>query len=153
MKEYFTRLFNYDKYTNLLVAENIVKAGSPNDSTRLMAHLLTAQQIWLARCNGESATGRVLWPEDWKADELAKVAEENGKAWLDLLNTYTAADFDKTINYQNLQGDSFENKLSDILAHVINHGTHHRAQIGQQLKLSGIEKLPVTDYIYYIRTH
>lgn len=153
MKEYFTRLFNYDRHENLLLIEAIIKTGCPNDAVGLMAHLLSAQQIWLTRCKGQSATGRVLWPGDWNANDMANIAEENSKAWLELLNTYTTADFDKTISYQNLQGEGFENKLSDILAHVINHGTHHRAQIGQQLKLSGIEKLPVTDYIFYLRTH
>ncbi|MDB5154777.1 MAG: hypothetical protein JWR54_3528, partial [Mucilaginibacter sp.] len=54
------------------------------------------------------------------------------------------------ISYKNLKGDDFENKLSDVLAHLINHGTHHRAQVGQHLKLAGVE-LPNTDYIFYIR--
>jgi uncharacterized damage-inducible protein DinB len=60
-------------------------------------------------------------------------------------------DFEKIISYKNSRGDAFENRLSDILAHVINHGTHHRAQIGQQLKSGGLENLPITDYIFYIR--
>jgi uncharacterized damage-inducible protein DinB len=59
--------------------------------------------------------------------------------------------FEEIVYYKNLRGDGYENKLEDILAHLINHGTHHRAQIGQELKLAGVENLPVTDYIFYIR--
>jgi len=61
------------------------------------------------------------------------------------------ADFEKNIYYKNLKGIAYKNKLADILAHVINHGTHHRAQAGQQLKFAGFENLPITDYIFYVR--
>lgn len=138
---------------NLQLADIILKESGPSYSVKLMAHLLSAQQVWFARCNGGSNTGRVLWPGDWEPDMLPSIIEQNSKDWLDLLSTFTATDFDKIISYQNMQGDQFETKLSDILTQVTNHGTHHRAQIGQQLKLSGVEKLPVTDYIAYIRTY
>jgi uncharacterized damage-inducible protein DinB len=148
MKEYFIRLFNYDAHTNLLVTEMIIKAGNPEKPVQLMAHLLAAQQVWLTRCKSEPFTG-VLWP-DWKADTFVKTIEENSKGWIDFLNSLTPADFDKPISYKNTKGEEFENKLSDILAHAINHGTHHRAQVGQYLKSGGVD-LPYTDYIFYIR--
>jgi len=68
--------------------------------------------------------------------------------YIDGLN---ADDFDKRIAFKNSQGLPFNDKLVDILAHVINHGTHHRGQIGQDLKIAGIANLPVTDYIFYVR--
>jgi uncharacterized damage-inducible protein DinB len=148
MKDYFIRLFNYDTHTNLLMAEMIINAGSPEKPVQLMAHLLAAQQVWLTRCKYEPFTG-VLWP-DWKAGTFVKTIEENGKGWIDYLGTLTPADFDKPVNYKNTKGESFENKLIDILAHAINHGTHHRAQMGQYLKAVGTD-LPFTDYIFYIR--
>jgi uncharacterized damage-inducible protein DinB len=149
MKEYFIRLFNYDTHTNLLMTEMIINAGSPEKPVQLMAHLLAARQIWLARCKAEPAIGGALWP-DWKADTFAKIIEENSKGWINFLDKCTPADFDKMISYKNSKGESFENKLSDVLAHVINHGTHHRAQAGQYLKSGGVD-LPFTDYIFYIR--
>ena len=153
MKDYFIRLFNYDKHMNLQLADIITKAGGPGDSVKLMAHLLSAQQVWFARCSGGSNTGRILWPDNWTPDMLPNIIEENSQDWLSLLSTLTPADFDKIISYQNMQGDQFETRLSDILTQVTNHGTHHRAQIVQQLKLAGVEYLPFTDYIAYIRTY
>jgi uncharacterized damage-inducible protein DinB len=148
MKDYFIRLFNYDTHTNLLMTEMIINAGNPEKPVQLMAHLLAAQQVWLTRCRGESFTG-ALWP-DWKADTFVKIIEENSKGWLGYLDTLGAADFDKQIQYKNTKAEFFENKLSDVLAHAINHGTHHRAQVGQYLKSGGTD-LPFTDYIFYIR--
>jgi len=149
MKNYFIQLFNYDQHVNLLMAELMSKAGNPETPVRLMAHLLTAQQIWLARCKGEPTVGIVLWP-DGPPETFEKTINDNHREWLDFLESLSPADFDKNITYKNLVGDSFENKLSDILAHAINHGTHHRAQIGQHLKSTGID-LPFTDYIFYVR--
>lgn len=150
MKTYFINLFNYDHYANKVIRDAIIKAGKPEKAVELMAHLLVAQQIWLNRCKGLPAVGGALWP-DWKADTFSDIIAENSKEWLNYLDSLQEDDFEKLIPYKNSKGDSFENKLSDVLAHLINHGTHHRAQIGQQLKFIGADSLPNTDYIAYLR--
>ncbi|MFI5163078.1 MAG: DinB family protein [Sphingobacteriales bacterium] len=150
MKEYFIKLFNYDTHTNLLMAKMIADAGRPEKPVQLMAHLLSAQQVWLARCKGEPLTNVVLWP-DWKAGTFADIINNNGNGWITFLNNLESEDFDTLVIYKTTRGEEFDNKLSDILAHAINHGTHHRAQIGQYLKSDGTD-LPFTDYIFYIRT-
>jgi len=114
-----------------------------------MAHLLAAQQIWINRCKGLPATVGELWP-DLPADTLKGLITENSTAWLNYLDGLQPDDFEKLISYKSIRGDSFENKLADILGHVINHGTHHRAQAGQHLKEVGVD-LPITDYIFYLR--
>jgi len=150
MKEYFTRMFEYDLFANKILAETISKVNNPHKPVKLMAHLLAAHQIWLNRCKGLPAPGGELWP-DWPAESLNDIIDQNGKEWLDFVNSLQATGFDNLISYKNSKGEPFENKLTDILAHVINHGTHHRAQAGQHLITAGIEKLPPTDYIFFIR--
>jgi uncharacterized damage-inducible protein DinB len=150
METYFTRLFNYDQYANEILLNAIIKADMPEKAVALMAHLLSAQQIWLNRCKGLPAAAAALWP-DWTANTITDIIIENSKEWIKYLNGLQPDDFEKVISYKSLKGDSFESKLVDILAHVINHGTHHRAQIGQQLKFAGAESLPITDYIAYVR--
>jgi len=150
MKAHFIRLFDYDKWANQLILNSIIKINSPQKPVQLMAHLLAAQQIWITRCKGLPAIGGALWP-DWPAKTFAGLIERNHNDWIGFLDTCEADDFDRLVSYKNLKGDPFENKLSDILAHVINHGTHHRAQAGQHLIVAGLDKLPVTDYIFYLR--
>jgi hypothetical protein len=150
MKDYFIRLFDYDRYASLLILETINKAHGPEEPVKLMAHALAAQQVWLSRCKGLPAPGVVLWP-DWPVDTFADTIGRNHKEWTGYLSSLIPGDFDQSISYKTLKGDSFENKLCDILAHVINHGTHHRAQAGQHLITAGIDKLPMTDYIFYLR--
>lgn len=152
MKVHFAQLFDYDRYANQLIAETILTAENPQKPVQLMAHLLSAQQVWLSRCTTSSPYNGALWPEFQTAETFKQWIDDNYKAWKSYLDTLNADDFDKVISYKNLQGVPFETKLVDILAHVINHGTHHRAQAGQQLKLVGIEQLPGTDYILYVRS-
>lgn len=149
MQSYFTRLFDYDEYANKLMLQGVLDNGPPEKPVQFMAHLLAAQQIWLNRCKGLPTIGYILWP-DWKDAVVEQTIVENHRHWTDFLQHLKPDDFDELILYQNSKGESFQNKLTDILAHVINHGTHHRAQIGQHLKLSGAE-LPPTDYIFFLR--
>lgn len=150
MKDHFVNLFRYDKYANSLILDLLQKVSAEGQVTKTMAHLLGAQKVWWARCSGNLDQEPAIWP-DWQMDTFATILEQNNSNWLAYVNSLGSGDFDKAIVYKNSKGDSFANKLSDILAHVINHGTHHRAQIGQYIKQQG-ENLPLTDYIVFLRT-
>jgi uncharacterized damage-inducible protein DinB len=152
MKNYFINLFNYYKYANELIAKAISAAGQPEKPMQLMGHLLAAQQVWLNRCLALTPAVVELWPAlGGKTFELSDQITDNHNAWISYLSALNEIDFENAIGYKNTKGDSFENRLSDILAHVINHGTHHRAQVGQLLKLAGLDSLPITDFIFYLR--
>lgn len=151
MKDYFIRLLHYDRYANLRILALLVQTEDHEKAEQLMAHLLTAQQVWLGRCIYKPANITTLWP-DWKADTFEKIINENHKQWLSYLESLNDEDVEQPIHYKNLQGDPFETKLADILTHLFNHGTHHRAQAGQHLKPAGTD-LPNTDYILFARQY
>lgn len=150
MKKLFIRLFDYDRYANLRIAEAVITNNSPDKAAQLLTHLLTASQVWLDRCLGRPANNVDLWSTDYPEDFDHKINELHND-WITYLDTLDDADLDANISYYSLGGDPFTTKLEDILTHVINHGTHTRAQAGQQVKLAGGETLPPTDYIYYVR--
>jgi len=153
MKNHFIKLFNYDRLENEKILNVIIEAGEPEKPVQLMAHLLTAQQIWLNRLQNLPAPVMPLWPPlGQRQENLKAIITSNSVAWIDYLHNLTAPDFEKTIDYKSMRGDEFRNRLDDIITHVINHGTHHRAQIGQIVKLAGHENLPGTDYILYVRS-
>ena len=150
MKEHFINLLKYDRFANDLIAETISKANNPEKPVKLMAHLLAAQQVWLDRCAGLPQTLTTVWP-DWEAKTLPDIIAANNSGWLNYVEGLQSTDFDSIISYKTLKGDSYENKLGDILTHLINHGTHHRAQAGQHLIAAGVETLTMTYYIFFIR--
>lgn len=151
MIAYFKDLFKYDRHATLLIIDAMLNAGTSGKAVVTMAHMLAAQQTWLKRCNHHPLPTGPLWPEDWPLEGLKAIVEQNHTEWMAYLDTLQDSDVGNIISYQNTKGMSFNDALRDILAHVINHGTHHRAQVGMMLKAAGIEPLPVTDYIFYVR--
>lgn len=149
MKAYFLKLFDYDLTINLALIEMIQSNNLSGEPLKLMSHLLVSQQIWLGRCELDPAARDAQWP-DWHADTLKDIARQNNIDWVNFLERQSEDDFEKLITYKNSKGMAFSNPLQEILAHLINHGTHHRAQIGIYLKQAGIT-LPPTDYIFYLR--
>lgn len=150
MKDYFLRLFGYDLYANREILAAMRSAQNPEKTIQLMGHLLAAQQRWLRRCKNQSDAGVVLFPKTETTPFEQLIADTNHE-WVAFLSGLDEADFNRTISYSTSGGVPFTNTITEVLAHLINHGTHHRAQIGQHLKQAGMETLPVTDYIFYIR--
>ena len=148
MKSYFIRLLNYDHFANTKIADLIIQTGATGKPVEIMAHLLTAQQTWLKRLKKISAPLTPLWP-DWPAEAFTTIIDDNYQQLLAYLEAMQPDDFDVVIEYKNSVGD-FKTAVSDILAHLINHGTHHRAQIGTLLKMDGAT-LPGLDYVLYLR--
>lgn len=151
MKSHFIKLFNYDRFANELISNTIIEASAPELPVKLMAHSLTAELVWLRRCKGLPNGMSSPWPDGLTAAQCAELIVQYHEAWITYLNELSDADFSKIINYQNFRGDHLQDQLSDIITQVINHSTHTRAQIGQQLKFAGVQSLPTTDYSYYLR--
>jgi uncharacterized damage-inducible protein DinB len=151
MKNFFINLFNYDCFANKTILDVLIKSNQPAKAVQLMAHLLAAQQVWYNRCKSLPPFTGTLWQDDGKIEEFAGAIRKNNTEWVSYLKSLNPDNFEGIISYKNMKSEPFESKLSDILMHIINHGTHHRAQIGQHLKLAGIENLPVLDYIAYTR--
>ncbi|WP_439697256.1 DinB family protein [Mucilaginibacter sp. AW1-7] len=151
MKSYFIKMFKYSHFANCALLKAITDAGNPRGPIKLMSHLLAAERRWLDRVNDvEPYPNAELWPKEYTIEHCTHLVNEYNEEWLGFLERVTEEDLNKVIIYQNALGNN-QTSVSDILTHVINHGTHTRAQAGQQLKLSGTETLPITDYVYYLR--
>ena len=147
MKVFFNELFDYNFYCNKKLIELCsVTENVPEKSVQLFSHLLNAHHIWNARILGEHSKYDV-WQnhtlEDW-----GDIHYENQRSSFDI--TSNAEDFELRIDYENSKGRLFTNTLQDMLFHIINHSTHHRAQIMMDLRQNNIEPLQL-DYIFYKR--
>jgi uncharacterized damage-inducible protein DinB len=151
MKTYFIKMFGYNRFANQQLIQAMENGGSSGTTLKLMGHLLAAEQAWLERCKLVPPSMPNSWPENVTIEQCKQQVSERYNAWVTFLNEISEADIDKVIPYHSFTGDYFENQLGDIVAQVLNHGTHTSAQIGQQLKFAGTKTLPVTDYSYYLR--
>ena len=76
--------------------------------------------------------------------------EESSKRWINFLSSYNMDTLEEVIRYQNTKGDTYENRLRQIITHVINHSSHHRGQLALLLREKRVAP-PANDYIIYKR--
>lgn len=115
----------------------------------LFSHVLTAEEVWLCRVKGLQAPTQRLW-QIYQNDTLQQMLEDNSRNWQDHLETCSQKDLSRTIEYKNTKGESFTTRLEDIVTHLVNHGSHHRAQVASLLQQEKIQP-PISDYIVYVR--
>ncbi|GIV57162.1 MAG: hypothetical protein KatS3mg042_0075 [Rhodothermaceae bacterium] len=152
---FFLDLFRYTSWANGRMLEALQRlAGRPEhavalaEACRLFGHMHRAEHVWLGRVLGTGAARRPFWADDDLAGCTALAAET---PWLDHLATLSDADLDRPVAYTNSKGEPFTSTVAEIATHLVNHHTHHRAQIARILRTAGVPP-PPTDYIFYART-
>ena len=115
-----------------------------------LAHIVSAEWIWLRRWEGESPSATPPWVAEESAEQLLARLEMVRADRQAFLNAPDDDDFVRAIDYRNLAGQSYRNSLADLIRHVVNHSTYHRGQAATQLRQLG-EVPPSTDFIVYRR--
>jgi uncharacterized damage-inducible protein DinB len=114
----------------------------------LLAHLLAAEHIWLARLE-QRAARLVVWPQ-LTADDCEQLAAENDAGYRAFLARLDPGQLEVLLHYRNTKGQEFVTAVLDILTHVVIHGAYHRGQIAKCIGRSG--GVPVnTDFITFAR--
>ena len=109
-----------------------------------LQHILLATRIWLARWKGTvplTLQGHIAtpWPEAYAATHAEFGA---------FVESLTDAGADRVVDYKNTKGQPFQMALDQLIVHVVNHGTHHRAETGMLLERIGRSPGDM-DYVYY----
>ncbi|MBI3538153.1 MAG: DinB family protein, partial [Chloroflexi bacterium] len=141
--EYFQLLYDYNYWVNHLIlatAEKVsaeqfaAKNSSSYGSVRgTLVHTLAAEWVWLTRWHGESPAALLkeeLFPT--LAALRARWSEEENKMRA-FIARLSQKDLARVIAYKNTRGEPFAYPLWQMLAHVVNHGTQHRAEAAAML--------------------
>ncbi|MDP3653287.1 MAG: DinB family protein [Rhodoferax sp.] len=102
-------------------------------------HLLVGEHgVWFRRFS-EGASPQVALDQEVETDraQLRQRLLDGARAWQPLIASWSADRFDGTLDYVNLSGKAMSLPFAATLAHVFNHGTHHRGQITAALTASG----------------
>jgi len=161
MKEWMMESFEYDLWANrqwidalLSVSEEhmtgrwatqIEDSGpwpdfphAPDRSPAILAHILWAQRIWIARC------GVTVAPSD--PQDLRGWIEPLNESWRRLVDR---GDMYERIVYKNTAGVEGRRTLGEIARHVLNHGTHHRGQLRDAAETIPGIAIPNTDLLLF----
>lgn len=147
--EHFIHLFEYNSWATAKTVEAVLKYVKPESrANELLSHIISSQKIWLGR-----TLNKILASDPWgkiSPENYISQSNELTSEWMKLLRGVNESGLERKIEYKNTKGESFSNTVKDIITHVINHSTYHRAQIAQLIRQSGGEPAK-TDYIVYQR--
>lgn len=149
MRGTLTDLYGYTKWANQLYIDCLNEHKVKDDETlKWMSHIYNAYEFWLARIQHYKPNYEL-----WETHNLKDLKALN-KSYLDQIQTLLAdrsdADLFKQVSYKNSKGEAQQDSFKDILIHMANHSSHHRAQVAVRLRGMGID-VPPSDYIFYKR--
>ena len=150
MLEMITALFEHLRWADQRALSALRSSnGQPTQARELFAHVLGAEEVWLARLEGR-APGAPVWP-DFDIEQCVAWAERNHGNWgRYLAKLASAGQLEAEYSYVNSAGQSFRSTVRDTLLHVALHSQYHRGQVALLLRASGFEPA-TTDYIAKVR--
>lgn len=135
-------LIKYTKLADFKIIATFLGAGKAlPQAESLFSHILNAQHIWICRIKGIPSQ-----LERFEIHEVNSFEKIHTVNVAELEQIATSSDLDALISYSTFSGESFQDKVRDILFHVVNHSTYHRAQVASQFNQNNIQP-PVTDFI------
>ena len=144
----FRRQLTYNDWANRKTLAAMEEQKADERSLALMAHLLSAERLWMERMQEEPPSSPV-WPKA-DLDQCQKQAVEIGQLWREYLGGLGEDDLRRTASYKNSKGESFSSSIGEILTHVILHSAYHRGQIASHMRETGL--VPAyTDFIHAVR--
>ena len=115
-------------------------------------HLLVGEHLlWYVRFS-EGVSPRMALDAEAEPDRtlLEQRLREGTARWEPLIASWPAERWEGSLDYVTTQGEAASLPFAATLAHVFNHGTHHRGQITAALTALG-QPCPVLDFVYYLR--
>jgi uncharacterized damage-inducible protein DinB len=115
-------------------------------------HLLVGEHLlWFVRFDEGRSPALVLDAEaEPDRTALAQRLRDGVARWEPLITRWPADRWDGAVAYTTTNGEAVSMPFAATLAHVFNHGTHHRGQITAALTALG-HACPVLDLIYFLR--
>jgi uncharacterized damage-inducible protein DinB len=96
------------------------------------SHIINVHHIWITRIEGEKAESHT-W-DHLPIDYWEKLSQENYLKTNDYLEKI---ELNNKVNYMSEEGVKIKKTDIDILYHLLNHSTYHRAQIAKELRTKG----------------
>jgi uncharacterized damage-inducible protein DinB len=114
-----------------------------------LIHIYSADKVWLDRVLGKSPEGFTTLADPTLAS-LQTAGQAVHDAWSQWAGDLNPSSPETEVRYFDLKRREWRQPLWQIILHVVNHGTHHRAQVSGFLRSLG-HTPPTTDLAFYHR--
>lgn len=140
----------WDRYISQLSDEQFtLSIGYSHGSVRdQIVHLISVDDTWFSGLRGAEIP-EPLHPADFHDRDSLRARWEHVEQ---SMRQYLATLQDEMLFDKPLEGEDKDLTVWQVLLHVVNHGTDHRAQILRLLNDLGV-KTTSQDYIFYVYDH
>jgi uncharacterized damage-inducible protein DinB len=126
--------------------------GSSFPSIReTLVHVYSSEWAWHSRWQGDSPTAHLSadrFPDVPALRHAWQEQEGRTRAFLDGLGD---AGIDRVIEYKLMNGQPGASSFSQMLQHIVNHGSYHRGQVTTMLRQLGAQPAKSMDLIAFYR--
>lgn len=160
LPEYFISLYEYNRWANGLMLEAAAaltldqlfyEHGHSWGSVHgVLVHMMSAEWIWLRRWQGESPN-TVLNPVDFPDLQALRLRWNKIESELSaFVTSQTEESLQRPVAYTNTRGQPYTLPLWQLMAHLVNHGTHHRGELAAMFALLEASHPEDELYRYYL---
>ncbi|MFK9090861.1 DinB family protein [Bacillus salipaludis] len=121
---------------------------------QVMIHLFKTDVVWLCAMSDKNYEEIQQSVGKYSAEMENKTLEEMKRGYLKFSEQYieflsSQEDLDAIKTLKHPMYGQLETRVSELVQHVVNHGTYHRGNITAMLRQLGYPG-PSTDYIFYL---
>lgn len=147
--EHLRRQFAHDSWANREVLASLRASARPaTRPLQLLAHVLSAERLWLERIRKQPQSLPV-WP-GFTFEQCEAQIVDLAQLWREFLGQLSPAGLSEKIAYKNSKGEPWTSTVEDVLTHVLLRSAYHRGQIASQVRAGG-ETPAYTDFIHAAR--
>lgn len=152
MRDHFSLLFAYHDWAHRRILHALANLDDAEEARRLFTHLILCQHGWMKRIQGQDTRGHSWFAEDngYDLDQCEAEWTASLTTWVNYLDTASESELQRTVAYTSSEGPTYQSTVAEITFQVLNHSTHHRAQIARMIRAQG-HTPPATDYIFFSR--
>jgi uncharacterized damage-inducible protein DinB len=161
MKSVWTKFTHYNCWANEQMAA--IFSGVPEEMTNreivssfpsvrlTMLHIWDAEFVWLKRLQGASLSP---FPSKSFTGNMKAVCENVvniSQEFQAFVEGQPEEYFEIKISYKTLSLEAYQQRAYEMIQHSLNHSTYHRGQLVMMARQLGVEKIPSTDFIFFLR--
>ncbi|PEE41418.1 DinB family protein [Bacillus pseudomycoides] len=166
MTHYIIKQFDYHVWANKRIFERLkelpkdvynqeVQSVFPSIA-KALAHIYMVDCVWLNVLIGKSMAEAIQIGEQLQEQVETKTMNELERMFFDIAQQYKVflgeqKDIDKVIVINNPYAGGLETSVSELVQHVVNHGTYHRGNITAMLRQLG-HSATMTDFVLYLHS-
>ncbi|ASB59860.1 damage-inducible protein DinB [Bacillus sp. A053] len=164
MSDFALKLYQYNIWANQQIFNRLkelpkevyhqdIQSVFPSIS-HVLSHVYLCDLGWIEVFSGKTMSDALTLAEQLKEQTAAKEMEEMEDLFLKLSERYTLflqqkEQLNQPLQIQNPSGGIMKTTVSELIPHVVNHGTYHRGNITAMLRQAGYASAP-TDYGLYL---